>query len=145
MVEVNRTGLFVGLVALVLFVRNAFFSHLVLSRYPLYPYRMTGNFVRCSNAYFAAKCKKPLHRMLFFNILRCMIPEILKELIFKGKLVIPEIKFVFSCCITYTLIFHFVPLRIWRRFRFFWCWIMLEYYTKHSADWIDNRNQLELL
>ena len=110
MVEVNRTGVFVGVFALLLWFRNAFFSEMVLSRYPQYPYRMLGNFVRCSNAYFSAKCQKPLHRMLIFNLIRCMIPEIVKELLFKGKLILPELQFVFTCCVTYTIVFHYTPL-----------------------------------
>ena len=141
--EVNRTGLWITFIAIILYVRNAFFSSIPLSRYSLYPYRMNGNFVRCSNAYFAAKCQKPYHRMLFLNTLRCMIPEMLKEFIFKGKLVISEIKFVWMCCFIYTTVFHFLPLKYWRPMRWVWTWLMLEYYTKHSADFIDNRNHLD--
>ena len=43
----------------------------------------------------------------------------------------------------YTIVFHFMPLRVWRYFRFVWAWLLMEYYTKHSADFIENRNDLE--
>lgn len=101
---------------------------------------MLSNFIRCSNSYFSAKGKKPLHRVLFFNLVRCMAPELLKEFIYKGKLVIWEFTFVLCCTVTYTLVFHFMPLSVWRRFRFVWAWMLMEYYTKHAYDLIDSRN-----
>jgi len=54
MVEINRTGLLVAFFALVIFFRNVFFPYDVLSRYPLYPFRMNSNFMRTSNYYFSS-------------------------------------------------------------------------------------------
>ena len=44
---------------------------------------------------------------------------------------------------TYTVFFHFLPLRYWRYYRYVWAWQLMEYYTKHASDLIDNRNVLE--
>lgn len=145
MVEINKTSIYLCILGVLLWIRNVFFSNLVLSSYPLYPFRMNGNFTRCSNAYFAAKGTKPLKRMLFFNLMRCMIPEILKELIFKGRIVLWEFGFVLCCTIVYTIFFHFLPLKYWRYYRYIWAWQLMEYYTKHASDLIGNRNDLDSL
>ena len=143
--EVNSTGLYVALLAIICFSRNIFFPEVMLTRYSLYPFRMNGNFIRCSNSYFSSKGKKPFHRMLFFNLLRVTMHEIIKEMMFKGRIIVWEVGFVSLCCVVYTIFFHFMPLRVWRYFRFVWAWLLMEYYTKHSADLINNRNELERL
>ena len=142
--EVNKTGVLLCIFTALIFCRNVFFSHVVLPAYPLYPFRMNGNLVRISNSYFASKGNKPYHRMLFFNLIRCMVPELVKEIIFKGKIVIWEFTFVFCCAVIYTTLYHFLPLSTFRRFRYVYGWLQLEYYCKHASDWVDNRNHLEL-
>ena len=106
---------------------------------------MNGNLVRCTNSYFASKGTKSFRRMLFFNLIRCMIPELLKEFIFRGKLVVWEFSFVFCCACMYTTLYHFLPISVFAHFRYFYSYLQLEYYCKHAGDWIDNRNQLEVL
>lgn len=69
----------------------------------------------------------------------------IKEMVFKGRIILWEVTFVTCCGFVYTVIFHFMPLRVWRYFRFVWTWLLMEYYTKHSADLINNRNVLEEL
>ena len=145
MVEVNRVGLYVGFLAICCFLRNVFVPDMWIPNYPLYPYRMNGNLIRCSNAYFSAKGKKSFPRILFFNLLRVTFHEIIKELVFKGKIILWEVAFVTACCVVYTAIFHMIPLRIFRKFRWIWGYLLMEYYTKHSADLIQNRNELERL
>ena len=122
MFTIDKTSIYLTCIGIALFIRNVWFSDLTLSSYPLYPFRMNGNFTRCSNAYFAAKGKKSLKRMLFFNLMRCMIPEILKEIIFKGKIILWEFTFVLACTLVYTVLFHFLPLRVWRYYRYIWAW-----------------------
>jgi hypothetical protein len=81
--------------------------------------------------------------MIFFNLVRCMIPEILKEIIFKGKIILWEFSFVLACTLAYTIFFHFLPLRVFRYYRYIWAWQLMEYYTKHASDLIGNRNDLD--
>ena len=142
--KVTDTGVILIIIATLIFLRNIFFPRLVLSTYPMYPFRMNGNFTRISNSYFSSKGTKSYRRMLFFNLIRCMIPELLKEFIFKGKLVVWEFTFVFCCACVYTTLYHFLPLSVFARFRYFYGYLQLEYYCKHASDWIDNRNMLEL-
>ena len=123
MVEINKTGVFLGITTLLLMLRNIFFMSDVLSVYPGYPFRMNGNFMRCTNSYFSAKGRKPLHRMLFFNTLRCMIPEIIKSFVYKGKIVIWEFNFVLCCAVTYTIFYHYLPMSVFRRFRYVYAWL----------------------
>ena len=123
MVEINRTGVIVGLMTIALILRNVFFMPEVLSFYPKYPFRMNGNFIRCTNAYFSAKGRKPFHRMLFFNIIRCMVPEIVKSIIFRNKVVIWEFNFVLACAVTYTVLFHFLPLSVFKKFKWVYLWL----------------------
>ena len=54
--------------------------------------------------------------------------------------------FATFCIIGYTLFFHFcVPMHVFRKFRYVWGWLIVEYYAKHASDWIDNRNKLDVL
>ena len=123
MVEINKTGVLVGICTLMLILRNVFFLPDVLTYYPRYPFRMNGNFIRCTNAYFSAKGRKSYHRMLFFNIIRCMVPEIIKSIVFRGKVVVWEFNFVLACAIVYTTVFHFMPMSFFRRFRYVYLWL----------------------
>lgn len=104
---------------------------------------MNGNMMRCMNAYFSANGKKSFKRMLFFNIFRCMVPEILKEFVFKGKIVIWEFAFVFCCAVFWTIFFHYLPMKVFKMFWPIYMYLQLEYYMKHASDWIENRNVLE--
>ena len=99
--------------------------------------------MRCMNAYYSANGKKSLRRMMFFNIVRCMVPEILKEFVFKGKIVIWEFSFVFCCAIAWTIFFHYLPMKVFKKCWPIYMYLQLEYYTKHATDWIENRNVLE--
>lgn len=143
--RVTNTGVILTILAILIFLRNICFPTTVLATYPLYPFRMNGNLTRISNSYFASKGSKSFKRMLFFNLIRCMVPELLKEFIFKGKLVVWEFTFVFCCACVYTILYHFLPISVFARFRYVYGYLQLEYYCKHASDWIDNRNQLELL
>ena len=144
--EINKTGIFVAVIAILCYIRNVFFPQLIIPRYSLYPYRMNGNLIRCSNACFSGKTSnKSLHRLMFFNLLRVTMHEIIKELVLMGKVKVWEVGFVTCCCFVWTLVFYYMPLRVWRYFRFVWGWLLMEYYTKHSADLINNRNELENL
>jgi len=92
--EINSTGILVAVLALLCLLRNVFLPETIIPRYPLYPYRMNGNFIRCSNSYFSGRGKRPFFRSLFFNLLRVTMHEMVKELALKGKIVVSEVVFV---------------------------------------------------
>ena len=140
----KKMNIFVAVLAVILFLRNSFFPHFMFKMvYPKYPFRMNSNFIRCSSSYVSGKGKKPLHRMLFFNLLRGFVSEVLKQLVHKGKIDIWELTFVNCCIITYTIYFYFLPLRIFRKLRYVWAWLLMEYYTKHARDFVGKWNLLD--
>ena len=65
-----------------MFLRNILYHEQVISVYPTYPFSLITNFMRCSYGYLEAKGEKPLYRILFFNMIRCLLPEILLHLTF---------------------------------------------------------------
>ena len=50
---------------------------------------------------------------------------------------------IFVTCLTIFL--QHVPLKQFRKVRYVWAWLLMEYYTKHASDLIENRNDLEAL
>ena len=125
--EINSTGILVGVIALLCFVRNVFFPDTIIPRYPLYPYRMNGNFIRCSMSYFGDRGKSKFFRSLFFNLVRVTLHEMVRELVMIGKLDVSEIIFVTQCAVVYTIIFYFMPFWVLRYLRFVWAWLMMEF------------------
>ena len=131
--------------------RNVFYPDLVLPLYSEYPWRLNGNLIRCSNNYFASaidhekngKPKKSLHRNLFFNFIRCLLPDVIRQIIINGKLNHSRnlITVVFVAFLT--VFFQHVPLKQFRKVRYVWTYLLMEYYTKHASDLIENRNTLE--
>ena len=39
-----------------------------------------------------------------------------------------------------TIVLQMIPQAWFRRTRYFWTAVIIEYWTKHILDWIDNRN-----
>ena len=93
--EINRTGVFVFLLTLLLFLRNIIYPNEVLSTYKIHPIPMNSWFIRISGSYFAAKGNKPFFRALTMNTIAVVFPEALKMLIFKGQVSIVELNFCF--------------------------------------------------
>lgn len=93
--ESNQATLVVGMIAVAVFVRNMLFADIVLPQYAQYPYKFNINFIRCANAYYGAKGKKPFYRMMLFNTIRAILPEALKQIAYKNTLVIPDLIFSF--------------------------------------------------
>ena len=93
--EINKTGVFVFLLTLLIFLRNVIFPNEVLSIYKLHPVPMNSWFIRITGSYFASKGNKSFYRMLIFNIIAVLFPEVLKMLLFKGQISIPEFNFCF--------------------------------------------------
>ena len=99
--------------------RNVFYPDLVLPLYSEYPWRLNGNLIRCSNNYFASaidhekngKPKKSLHRNLFFNFIRCLLPDLARQIIINGKLNHSRnlITVVFVAFLT--VFFQYLPLK----------------------------------
>ena len=143
--------LYVVLLAAMCLARNLFYPDLVLPLYSEYPWRLNGNLIRCSNNYFASaidhekngKPKKSLRRNLFFNFIRCLLPDVIRQIIINGKLNHSRnlITVVFVAFLT--VFFQYVPLKQFRKVRYVWAYLLMEYYTKHASDLIENRNTLE--
>ena len=137
---------YVALVALIIFLRNSLCASTVLSIYSTYPFKLNSNFIRCTSAYASSNGRKPLYRLLFANLLRAQIPQIIGMITFKGKIICYDFMFANFCIIGYTTFFHYcVPMHVFRKFRYVWGWLIVEYYAKHASDWIDNRNKLDVL
>ena len=45
----------------------------------------------------------------------------------------------------YTVVFHFLPLSTFRKFRYIWAWLLVEDTAQKATSLIDNRNKLETL
>ena len=137
---------YVAIVALIIFLRNSFFASTVLSVYSTYPFKLNSNFIRCTGAYASSNGRKPLHRLLFANLIRAQVPQIIGMIAFKGKILVWDFTFATLLIIGYTTVLHyFVPMHVFRKFRYVWGWLIVEYYAKHASDWVDNRNKLDVL
>ena len=92
--ESVKNLLFVVFVATACFIRNTFFPDEVVPRYSLIPYRWNGPFIRITNNYFPSaiaherdgKEKKTLRRNIFFNLIRNLLPDFVRQLLMSGRL-----------------------------------------------------------
>ena len=83
---VDKIEIYVALVSIGVFIRNMLYPIQVLEVYDMWQFMSVRYFMRCSSAYFAGKGEKPWYRMLFFNLIRVMLPEIIVQLHLQGKL-----------------------------------------------------------
>ena len=135
------------------FLRNVFLPHEVVPRYSQIPYRWNGPIFRISNNYFSSamdhekrgKPKKSFHRNLFFNIIRNLLPDFCRQLLINGRLNSERNIQTILLTVVATLVFQHLPLKTFKRVKYLWAWMMMEHYTKHASDLIDNRNTLERL
>ena len=104
----------------------------------MYPYKMVSNFMRCSNNYVSSKGQKSYARNLFFNLVRCVPADIMKQLLYKNRVNVRETLFTIECVLFYTLVLQYLPMRWFRKTRYLWAWMGMEYYTKHASDLIYN-------
>ena len=87
--------LYVWTISILIVIRNALIPEIVIPRYGVYPYKLLGNFIRCSNNYYSSKGQKSFLRNLFFNSMRCVLSEIIKHLLYKNRVIIPDVIFTF--------------------------------------------------
>ena len=83
---VLRAEVWVGLIAVVLLIRNIFYTQYTFTEvYANTIHKKISLFQRCSCAYFNSNGTKSFHRMYFFNILRCCLPKTLECIVYDGK------------------------------------------------------------
>ena len=151
--ESVKTLLYVIFIAVTLGLRNVFFPGEVVPRYSQIPYRWNSPIFRISSNYFSSAMdhekngtkKKSLHRNLFFNMIRNLLPDFCGQLLITGRLNAVRNVQTILLTIVVSLFFQYLPLKTFKKARYLWAWSMMEHYTKHAANLIDNRNTLEKL
>ena len=126
-----KAEVWVVLIALYILCRNVFYTQWVIGKLYKDPYyKLNTLFVRCSSAYVTANGKKSFHRMYFFNIIRCVLPEYVRAMVYEGKISCAAAETCFLHATIYTIVFHYLPMKYFKRLRWLWCISLFEFYMK---------------
>lgn len=82
--------------------------------------------------------------MYFFNILRCCLPKTLECIVYDGKLDIDAINMTFFWATLFTIIFHYLPMKYFKMFRFVWAIILMEFFTWIAFTYIETLNNQDI-